>query len=126
MANSPRFSLAATTLSSPDPRRLAGFYATLLGWPVREADDGWVALTAPDGSAGLSFHGEAIHERPTWPAEPGRQQMQAHLDILVDDLDRAVERAVELGATVAEFQPQDDVVVCLDPDGHPFCLFVRS
>jgi hypothetical protein len=28
------------------------------------------------------------------------------------------------GATLADFQPQDDVSVCLDPAGHPFCLFL--
>lgn len=26
--------------------------------------------------------------------------------------------------TLAQFQPQDDVRVYLDPAGHPFCLFV--
>jgi len=25
---------------------------------------------------------------------------------------------------VAGFQPQDEVRVCLDPAGHPFCLWV--
>jgi hypothetical protein len=25
---------------------------------------------------------------------------------------------------VAQFQPQNDVRVCLDPAGHPFCLWV--
>jgi hypothetical protein len=25
---------------------------------------------------------------------------------------------------LADFQPQDDVRVCLDPAGHPFCLFL--
>jgi predicted enzyme related to lactoylglutathione lyase len=49
--------------------------------------------------------------------------MQLHLDIEVDDLAAAVELAVAAGATVAEFQPQDDVRVCLDPAGHPFCLW---
>ena len=29
-----------------------------------------------------------------------------------------------LGATLAEFQPQDDVRVMLDPAGHPFCLYL--
>jgi hypothetical protein len=24
------------------------------------------------------------------------------------------------------FRPQDDVRVCLDPAGHPFCLWVRD
>jgi hypothetical protein len=32
--------------------------------------------------------------------------------------------AVAAGATMAKFQPQDDVRVHLDPAGHPFCLFL--
>jgi hypothetical protein len=28
------------------------------------------------------------------------------------------------GATLADYQPQDDVRVHLDPDGHPFCLYL--
>jgi catechol 2,3-dioxygenase-like lactoylglutathione lyase family enzyme len=121
-----RFTLAATTISSPEPRLLADFYARLLNWPVTEASDGWVQLSAPDGGPGLSFHDEQAYEPPVWPAQSGRPQMQAHLDIEVDDLGRGVAHAVALGATVADFQPQEDVRVCLDPDGHPFCLFVRS
>ena len=121
-----RFTLAATTISSPGPRRLADFYARLLDWPVTEASDGWVQLSAPDGGPGLSFHDERAYEAPAWPAQPGRPQMQLHLDIEVDDLQRGVAHAVALGAAEADFQPQDDVRVCLDPDGHPFCLFVRA
>jgi hypothetical protein len=49
--------------------------------------------------------------------------MQMHIEVEVDDLSAAVEHAVELGATEAEFQPQDDVRVMLDPAGHPFCLY---
>ena len=26
-------------------------------------------------------------------------------------------------ASLADFQPQDDVCVLFDPSGHPFCLF---
>jgi hypothetical protein len=48
--------------------------------------------------------------------------MQLHLDIEVDDLESAVAHAVAAGAEVAGCQPQDDVRVCLDPAGHPFCL----
>lgn len=36
-----------------------------------------------------------------------------------------VERAIALGATLAEWQPQEHVRVMLDPVGHPFCLFDR-
>jgi hypothetical protein len=50
--------------------------------------------------------------------------MQAHLDIAVDDLDAAGEVARGAGATLADYQPQDDVRVWIDPAGHPFCLFI--
>jgi hypothetical protein len=46
-----------------------------------------------------------------------------HLDIEVDDLEAAGAHAVAVGATLADYQPQDDVRVYLDPAGHPFCLW---
>ena len=60
---------------------------------------------------------------PTWPAAPGQQQMMLHLDFEVTDLSGQTRRAIELGATLAEYQPQDNVCVLLDPAGHPFCLY---
>ena len=52
--------------------------------------------------------------------------MMMHLDIEVNDLSSAVEHALVLGATLTDFQPQDDVRVLCDPAGHPFCLFVPT
>lgn len=49
--------------------------------------------------------------------------MMMHLDVAVDDLESASSYAGSLGATLADYQPQDDVRVYLDPAGHPFCLF---
>lgn len=51
------------------------------------------------------------------------QLMMMHLDIAVEDLEKGVAWALELGATLAEHQPQPHVRVMLDPDGHLFCLF---
>ena len=119
--------LTATVLDSPDPRALATFYHRLLdGWTLNDAEDEWVTLRMPDGRPGLSFQYEAKYARPTWPAGPGDQQMQMHLDIEVDDLETAVARAVELGATVEEYQPQKDVRVMRDPDGHVFDLWIAT
>lgn len=47
-----------------------------------------------------------------------------HLDLGVVDLDAARAWAIEQGASVADDQPQDGVLVMFDPGGHPFCLFV--
>ena len=120
----PRMTLSGVVLGTPDVHGLATFYASLLGWAWGTVEDEWVVLKPPDGSTHLAFQYEPDHVPPTWPAGAGDQQMMLHLDIEVDDLDRAVQYAVGLGARVAEFQPQDDVRVCLDPAGHPFCLWV--
>lgn len=119
----PAFRLASTVLGTPDPRGLAAFYRDLLGWVIRVERDEWVVVKPPNGGPGLSFQLETGHVPPSWPAGPGDQQMQAHLDIGVDDLTAGEERARALGAKRADSQPQDDVRVLLDPAGHPFCLF---
>lgn len=113
-------------LDAPDPPALGRFYAALLDWRIAKEEPTWVTVAPPDGIAYLAIQLEPLHERPTWPAEAGRQQMQLHLDIEVGELASAVAEAVALGATVAEFQPQDDVRVLFDPAGHPFCLYLET
>lgn len=121
---SPNLRVSAATLSTPDVARLAGFYEQLLGWDRVDGSPGWVRLRAPAGGAGLSFHHDEHLRRPEWPPVEGEQQAMAHLDIATDDLESAVARAVDLGATIADHQPQPGVRVLLDPDGRPFCLFI--
>ncbi len=116
--------LTATVIGAPDARELAAFYRDLLGWAIRTDEPDWVTLAAPGGGAGLSFQAETGQVPPAWPAEPGDQQMMMHLDIEVEDLAAASEHATACGATLAGFQPQDNVRVFLDPAGHPFCLWV--
>ncbi len=111
-------------IGAPDPGALARFYQRLLGWEIGAEEPDWVVLRNPDGGVGLAFQTEASYARPVWPAGPGDQQMMMHLEIGVDDLERAVAHATACGATVAGYQPQDDVRVCLDPAGHPFCLWL--
>ncbi len=118
--------ISSTVLGCPDPPVLAHFYREFLGWSTVHEQPGWVQIKPAEGGHGMAFQLEPSYARPAWPAGPGEQQMQAHLDIGVADLDAGVQRAESLGATQAAFQPQDDVRVLLDPAGHPFCLFARS
>lgn len=130
----PRLQLTSVTLGCPNPRQLAGFYARLLDGlitasepPMLEEpeDAGWaqVRTTSDAGQVTLNFEYEQYWTPPVWPSEPGRQHITQHLDILVDDLECAVGWALACGAKLAAVQPQEDVRVCLDPAGHPFCLF---
>lgn len=124
-ARSMTTTLGAFVLGTPDPPALADFYRTLLGWQEVHRAPEWVRLKAPERERpGLSFQLEVDHTPPTWPQRPGTQQMQAHLDLLVDDLEEETERACALGATLEEHQPQQDVRVLRDPHGHLFCLFL--
>lgn len=128
----PEMRMAGAVLDATDPIRLAEFYARLLGWAVVEregprpgypAQDGWVKLRSPAGDRKLEFQWEEHYRPPVWPPSPGGQQMMMHLDIGVDDLEAGVVWAVQAGATLAAHQPQEDVRVMFDPEGHPFCLF---
>lgn len=115
-----------TVLGTPDPRGLARFYAQVLDWYIHSDEEDWATIAPEKEHVYLAFQLEENHVRPVWPAGPGQQQMQMHLDIEVSDLEAAVEAAVRLGGTVAEHQPQEDVRVIIDPAGHPFCLYVAT
>jgi hypothetical protein len=115
-----------TVLDTPDPEALAGFYERLLGWQRGSGEEGWATLKPAGGVAYLAFQRSPEYVRPVWPPEEGQQQMMLHLDLAVDDVELAVAEAIEAGATLATFQPQDDVRVMLDPDGHPFCLYLDT
>jgi catechol 2,3-dioxygenase-like lactoylglutathione lyase family enzyme len=111
-------------LGAPKARELAYFYRDLLGWELATDEEDWCTIGMPDAPVNLAFQTEPHHVRPVWPAGAGDPQMQLHLDLQVTDLTAAVEDAVALGATLADFQPQEEVRVLLDPAGHPFCLYL--
>lgn len=126
MTDAPRLTLTTVNIGAPKPGELARFYARLLGWEIRDEEQHWVILRAPGGGVTLSFQTEQFYTRPVWPAGPSDQQMMMHLEVRVEDLEAAVAHAIACGATLAEYQPQQDVRVCLDPAGHPFCLWLAG
>jgi catechol 2,3-dioxygenase-like lactoylglutathione lyase family enzyme len=111
-----------TALEAPDPGALAAFYSKLLDWPVAHEAPGQAILKPPQDSVYMVFQLAEDYVPPVWPPVRGQQRTMMHLDIEVADLEAAVADAVALGARVADFQPQDNVRVLLDPAGHPFCL----
>jgi catechol 2,3-dioxygenase-like lactoylglutathione lyase family enzyme len=77
-----------------------------------------------DGEWRLGAQLAPNHVPPDWP--DGTPQQQLHLDLWVDDLKAAHEKAISLGARL--LKPADDpeaaevFQVYADPAGHPFCL----
>ncbi|WP_433389464.1 VOC family protein [Micromonospora sp. KLBMP9576] len=110
-----------TAIEAPDPGALARFYSSLLGWPITHEEPGTTVLGTP-GNAFLVFEQADDYRSPVWPPAAGDQRPMMHLDFQVGDLDDAQAEALALGATLAEYQPQENVRVLFDPVGHPFCL----
>lgn len=134
--------LAQVVLDSTAPRRAAEFWRSLLGLVYREGhevppagqDDAagrdWLNLRRPDGSALLAFQKVDALAPSTWPAHDVPQQL--HLDLTVDDrheLDEVHRRVLELGGRLRldrSDDPEEPLRVYVDPDGHPFCVFVAG
>jgi catechol 2,3-dioxygenase-like lactoylglutathione lyase family enzyme len=113
----PVMGLFAVTIDAPDAPALARFYANLLGMEVTyEGPEG--ALITGDGK-NLMFQQVSEYNPPRWP-DPAHPQ-QAHLDIIVDNLDAGEARALELGASRLNGEIERFRVFA-DPAGHPFCL----
>jgi Glyoxalase-like domain len=134
VADTPRLRVTSVTITAPEPRTLADFYARLLDRPVTSTEGphpgepmaaGWAQIRSPEESSEptLNFEYETHWTTPRWPSEPGMQHATQHLDIQVTDLAAATEHAIRAGASLARVQPQQTVRVLLDPAGHPFCLW---
>lgn len=110
----------SVSFDANDPYRLAGFWSALLGLAVAEVGPDYAELAAlyPGGPTILFLQvpeGKAVKNR-------------VHLDLAVDDVPRAVERALTLGATPAEGVLAGPFAwkVLLDPEGNEFCLCPRE
>jgi catechol 2,3-dioxygenase-like lactoylglutathione lyase family enzyme len=120
-ATAPIGRLVSVSLDCSDPAALADFYCGVLGLGrIYERLDRSM-ITVSDGTTTMTMMRVDDYVPPTWPASD--RPKQVHLDIAVTDLPRAVTRAEELGARVADHQLRPDLFrVLLDPAGHPFCL----
>jgi catechol 2,3-dioxygenase-like lactoylglutathione lyase family enzyme len=113
----PVMALFAVTIDAPDAAALARFYSDLLGMPVTyDGPEG--SLISGDGKS-LMFQQVGEYNPPQWP-DPAYPQ-QAHLDIIIGDLDAGEARALELGASRLP-GGGETFRVFADPAGHPFCL----
>jgi predicted enzyme related to lactoylglutathione lyase len=109
--------LEAVVLDAPDIDRLATFYANLAGWEVAWRDAGWYTVRTGDGRQ-ISFQPAPDHVAPQWPGQERPQQF--HLDIQVDGIEAAAERAITLGAR--RLAEGSSWITMADPAGHPFDL----
>lgn len=95
-------------------RRFGSDFVELLGWPAPV-----YLLTKQTGTLGAG--GDRRRYDRHWTP--------LHLDVVVDDVDAAVTRAVSAGAILeapARDAPYGRIAMLADPFGHGFCLLAFS
>lgn len=114
--------LGNIVLDTPDVKGLSAFYTEVAGVAAANADDEWITTRTPEGWK-IAFQLAPDHQAPQWPDQAHPQQF--HLDILVPELDSAVDAAVKAGATRLP-GGGDTWQTLADPSGHPFCLCYKE
>jgi hypothetical protein len=98
---------------SCDGTRAVGlFWRDALGWPLVWDENEETAVQSPDGGTKVAWGGPPLAEKH------GRSRQRPHL--AADDLEREVERLVELGASVLERRVSSAELA--DPDGNELLL----
>ena len=108
--------MRSLVIDAHDPRRLAEFWCAALDVEIVEEESDWVQLSPDPGGTFMAF-------QPTDAQRPA--STVARPDIEVTDIDRARDRAIELGGTYVRTIQElkgDHHYVMADPEGNEFCL----
>jgi len=108
--------IAAVTFTCQDPRKVAEFWAQVLGLNL--------AATASSGSAAI-LGTVPLYFRQSETAAPGGNDI--HLDLSTDDLEADAARLRELGATEVQHHQwhSTESVTFVDIEGNQFDLIAR-
>ena len=111
------FRLSGITVDCAQPQRLADFWGALLRREQSVPLPGWVRLGA---------RGEVQPVLNFQPVpEPKQGKTRIHLDVVVDDVDTAVDTVTRLGGRPTGERhdyAEGVVVIAADPEGNEFCL----
>jgi hypothetical protein len=114
--------MAVIAIDAVQPRVVADFWRSALGWQVLEEDDGVISIGPPDGS-GPTIDVAPVPERKTI-------KNRLHLDLRADGTPTAdeLDRLLDLGARRVDVGQAPDAtwVVLADPEGNEFCLLSRT
>jgi hypothetical protein len=115
--------LVSLVWDSPDPSRLARFWAAALEWAISSETDDEVELAPTDGTRFDMLFGTTTDERVG--------EYRIHLDLSTtsfEDKQATVARFADLGAREIDIGQGPDAphVVMVDPDGNAFCILEPS
>jgi predicted enzyme related to lactoylglutathione lyase len=110
-----------------DLEKATAFYCQALGLRIGRRFDGWIELTGSSTPIYLlpKASGSSVSPASTQKRDYRRHWTPVHLDFVVTDLPRAVERARAAGAAMEqdiETAKWGRIAMFADPFGNGFCL----
>jgi hypothetical protein len=118
--------IATLAIDANDPRPVADFWCSVLGWTVLDEDPTAVSIGPPGvtpGAGGPTIDVVRVPESKT-------VKNRLHLDLRADGSTRddELDRLLSLGARRVDVGQGPDVswVVLADPEGNEFCLLQRT
>jgi len=98
-----------------NPRKLADFYAEILGGKVEVHDDGITEVAMGEGQTRLHFQ---------QADEPTPQPGWVHLDFPAANVTAATDAVLAAGGRLVEVRGDESFswTVMADPEGNPFCF----
>src|SRR3954470_23895315 len=113
---------AVLAIDAHAPRRIADFWAAVLGWRVVDESDGLVSIAPADA------RWPTIDVVPVPEAKTVKNRL--HLDLRADgtSTEEELERLLSLGARRVDVGQGEDVTwtVLADIEGNEFCLLSRT
>ncbi|MDO9454502.1 VOC family protein [Nocardioides sp.] len=111
--------LVGLRLDVQDVRRMASFWADVLGWRAEDQEDGAVAVL-PDAPSGYP-----LMLRPGGSSKSSQNRI--HFDLTtgsMDEMQQLISHAYSLGATDGDIgqSPDEPHTVLVDPEGNEFCV----
>ena len=113
--------IQCVTVDSHDPKRLAEFWSSLLGWDITYDEDDEVVIEPSEGSGQRDICPDILFGKS--PDEKTVKN-RLHLDLRPEDQDAEVQRAVDLGAERVDIgqDGSESWIVLADPEGNEFCI----
>ncbi len=95
--------------------KLAKFWSIVTGRELGDVSPPYIDLPSTNNEDGVTISIQQV---------PDQESLGMHIDIVVDDIDEAIQQIIDLGGKLVEEKSEGNWrwVVMQDPDGNRFCL----
>lgn len=102
-------------INATDSEQSAKFWSAVTGREPGDVSPPYTDLPPTSDENGVTISIQQV---------PDKKSLGMHIDILVDDIDEAIQQIIDLGGGLVEEKSEGNWrwVVMQDPDGNTFCL----